>query len=147
MRTHVIIVSAIALLSLACGSTKGTALAPTPIEPTPIVITYAINIPDAQLVRELLTDHPNGVAMSPIQAQVTWDYTSFYGVANVYYGPNAPNLTAAGTSPFSGTGIVVAPISVANTMRFTGAEWPVVAGGLPLSTTFTWLGRFVYVAR
>lgn len=136
------IVAVIALLS-ACSS-KGNALAPTPIEQAPNVITYAINIPDAHLAQQLTAQFPKGITIPPIVAQVEYDYTSTYGVSNVYYGPQGPNLTANGTSPFNGTGIVVAPASVADEMIFTGSEWPVVAAGLPLSTRFTWVGRFVY---
>lgn len=117
-------------------------LAPTvsPAE-TPKVITYAINIPDADLARKLQAQFPDGIAVPPIVAQVEYDFTSTYHGSNVYYGPNAPQPGA-----YVGVGIVVAPTAVADRLNFTAADWPAMAVGLPSDTPFSWLGRFVFTA-
>lgn len=105
----------------------------------PIVITYAINIPDPLIANQLLAQYPDGVQMAPITAQLTWDYTRTYGGSNVYWGVLAPP-----DNVYLGTAIVVCPVVAAQHLTFTGADWPVVANGLPLTTEFTWLGRFVF---
>ncbi len=145
MRLNLLAIIVTSLVAIGCGSTKGLATGPSPVTPpAPIVIGYEINVPRAELAQQLNAQFPNGVALAPIQAQIQWDFTAEYGTANVYYGPNAPALTANGHSAYQGTSIVIAPVQVAGELVFSGSEWPVVAAGLPLTTQFTWLGKFVF---
>lgn len=131
-------------ISVACGQMTAPTVAASVPTPAPQTITFAINIPDADTARHLEAQYPDGIAMAPIPAQLAYDYTAEYGVANVYFGPLAPNPTSAGGNAFAGTGIVVAPERVANELIFTAGEWPAIAGGLPADTKFTWLGKFVF---
>lgn len=131
----------VALLASACSqSSSPTAPAPVPAaHAAATVLQYDINVPNPITVQELQTQFPNGVSVSPIAAQLEWNFTCEYaGSPNVYFGPTPP---PAGM--YGGAGIVVAPTSVANELTFTAAEWPQIAVGMPPTATFTWLGRFV----
>lgn len=146
MRTYISTAAFVAaIISTACsGNTlSGPTAAPAAKQAAAVVMTYAINVPETIWTQELQTAHPNGVALSPIAAQIQWDFSCEYaGAANVYYGPTAP----PGAGAYAGTSIVIAPATVADELTFTAAEWPVLAAAYPAGTTFTWLGHFVYAA-
>lgn len=112
----------------ACSSSKGSITSPSQVEQKPQVIQYAINIPDVNTFRNLISLYPNGISIPPIQAQVNWNYNSWYGANNVYYGPLAPTI-----GEYKNIGIVVASESDANSMLF-----------YKNNTATTWLGLFVF---
>lgn len=119
--------------------------APSAALETPRLITYAINVPERMTAQTLITRYPDGVRMSPIWAQLTWDFRDAYqGTPNVYYGPLAPPIG----DPYILTGIVIAPAQVAGQTTFTAREWPDEYGrpfqDAPAHTVFAWVGRFVY---
>jgi hypothetical protein len=101
------------LLTIGCSSpTHPTTTARSSVEPlrTPITITYAINIPYADAAHALEAQHPDGVNLSPVQAQETFNFTdAYHGTPNVYYGPLAPPV---GRYVF--VGIVVSSFCSAN---------------------------------
>jgi hypothetical protein len=134
------------LLTIGCSSpTHPTTTARSSVEPlrTPITITYAINIPYADAAHALEAQHPDGVNLSPVQAQETFNFTdAYHGTPNVYYGPLAPPV---GRYVF--VGIVVAPRAVAERQQFLQREWPDGCGRqYPGDTVCAWLGRFAYAA-
>lgn len=140
MRTLTLVVLSLSFVS--CGAQNQSIASPTPpaVKQAVQVIQYAINVPEAIWTQELQTFHPDGVQLSPIEAQLQWDFSCEYaGAPNVYFGPTAPPNQDA----YSFTGIVVAPATVAGELNFTGAEWPQIASSP--DERFTWLGRFVYV--
>jgi len=135
---------ALALLASACSSTTPTAptaaaaLPPAFPAETLTTITYAINIPDRILAQALVTQYPDGRLLAPLTAQAAYDYTAVYHMANVYYGPMAPE-----TKAFAMAGIVVAPVSVASQDSFLASEWPNEYGQFAKARV-QWLGRFTY---
>lgn len=135
------ILVAVALALIASGCSKSSPLAPTtpaPAAETVITIQYAINIPNRITFQELLTQYPDGRLMAPVTAQQAYDYTAVYHMANVYYGPLAPETSAYGMA-----GIVVAPVSVASQDSFLASEWPNEYGQFAKARV-QWLGRFAY---
>jgi len=132
----------LALVASACNSTNPTAPSATTAAPpaaeTLTTITYAINIPSRITFQELLTQYPDGRLMAPMTAQQAYDYTATYHMANVYYGPMAPE-----TKAYSLAGIVVAPVSVAGQDSFAASEWPNEYGQFAKARV-QWLGRFTY---
>jgi len=135
-------VLALALVASACSSANPAAPTATPLvvaaAPTLVTITYAINIPNRIVFQDLVTLYPEGRLMAPMTAQQAYDYTATYHMANVYYGPLAPE-----TKAFAMAGIVVAPVSVASQDSFDNAEWPNEYGQFEKGRQ-QWLGRFVY---
>ena len=120
----------------ACGASPTQ---PTPIPTTRTLISYTINVPDAQLVLRLNGQYPDGVYVAPITAQAQYDYSAAYGgTPNVYAGERSPALNT-----YLHTGIVVAPESAASKDVFTGADWPNLFGDRP-TDEFAWVGRFAY---
>lgn len=128
----------VVLITSACGTNP---LAPTPpVAPSPVVMQYDINVPEQVLTQQLQVQYPHGISMSPIAAQLKFDYTCQYqGAPNVYWGPVAPP-----PGVYRGGGIVVAPANAADQLIFTASDWPQIAVGLAPDTKFTWLGHFVY---
>ena len=122
-------------------SACGTVAQPVSPSPTPEHVSevdYDINIPSVSTAMALKFSYPNGVHLSPLDAQRQWDYTAAYGGSpNVYYGETAP------ACEYQGVGIVVAPHSVAGLATFHAADWPGL-GWLP-NVLYVWVGRFVYV--
>jgi len=130
------------VLCVGCGHSPVAPEAAAPVVATLGTITYAINLPDRQMVQEQLAAHPNGILLAPMTAQRRYDYTLVYHSANVYYGPLAPAL-----SVYALAGIVVAPPSVASQDAFNATEWPNEFGQpFGSDTRYQWLGRFTYVA-
>lgn len=128
---------AITMLMVMGCSSKGS-LGPTSPSPTPIEVTYAINVPDANFASKMSTQFPDGYLQPPVEAQRVFDFRSTYwGAPNVYYGETAPPQT-----DYYGVGITVAPLAVASKETFYGREWQ------PFSnrpdTLFEWVGRFAY---
>ncbi len=125
------------VLMLACGCS--TQSSPSVTAPSEVVTTiqYTINIPFQLTAQELQRQFPHGVDMAPIQAQVTWNYTAEYrGAPNVYWGPVPPPAET-----YQNTGIVVAPVAVAQQLFFLPSEWP----GISLAgDKVTWKGWFVF---
>lgn len=100
-------------------------------------MSFDINIPDPGLAVRLRGQYPDGVQMSPMSAQRTWDYTKEYGGSpNVYFGETSPKCE------YIRAGIVVAPRAVAAVDTFTSLDWPGI--GLVPGDTYRWLGRFAY---
>jgi hypothetical protein len=129
------------VLTSACTAHGGSPLAPAAQVQTPIAISYDINVPSAIAWQQLITTHPQGVALAPLEAQREFDYSCQYGTGNVYYSSvNPPDPGAS----FAHVGIVVAPPQVAGELFFDAAEWPVMAAAYPAGTTFTWIGHFVF---
>lgn len=122
----------------------GCGTVPSPVSPTPVVerqaeVDYDINVPSPQLAASLRFQYPNGVHVSPLDAQRQWDYTAAYGGSpNVYYGETAP------ACEYLGVGIVVAPHAVAGLATFHAGDWPGL--GWEPGVTYVWVGRFVYAA-
>ena len=130
----------VAALAMACGHSASPIAPSVPDVPTAIVITYAINIPNALLASQLQQQYPTGVAVSPIEAQGVWNYTCEYeGAPNVYYGPTAPP-----TGVYRGVGILSAPGNAAAHETFTGADWPAINIGYAPSQPYRWTGLFTY---
>lgn len=129
----------LAVVANACGSSP---MAVTPIAKPATVATiqYAINVPSTLMVQQLQQAHPNGVQLSPIEAQLEFDYRCQYrGAPNVYWGPTAPPQAV-----YQQTGITVAPVSAAGKLTFGPEDWPAYASANPGITAFTWLGQFTY---
>ena len=135
-----VLVALAAVVTVGCGA---SALAPSApvvaVAPTPI--TYAIHLPNPQLIAALKLQYPDGVLGSPIDAQVRWDYTAYYsGSPNVYGGPTVPLLA---NLIYNGVGILTCPIAVAAKATFLGSEWGAMASA---TATYQWVGRFDYAA-
>lgn len=135
-----------AIVALVCALASSVGCTSSPTSPTTTItakpatseIGYAINVPDSAVVASLIRTYPNGVKMSPYEAQARWNYTAAYGGSpNVYYGESAPHCE------YVGVGIVVAPMHVATMNEFTSADWP---GVLEIGLTYAWVGRFTYTA-
>lgn len=119
----------------ACGSSP-VAPAPTPAASVTF-ITYTINIPSSTVAFTLRQTYPDGIRLSPLDAQRQYDYTAMYGGSpNVYFGETAP------ACEYVNTGIVVAPRIVAGMSTFTALDWPGI--GLDAGKTYGWLGRFAF---
>lgn len=133
------LVLVVAALASACSSPSNSPLAPTATSAvsTTLDLDYAINVPDLLTEQALAAAHPDGVRVSPVAAQTTWNYTSTYGSPNAYWGPLAP---ADGT--FILTGVAIAPPAVAQEASFLGSEWPALYGNS--QQRYAWVGRFVY---
>lgn len=131
---------AAALVIVLSAAACSTPTAPTTVEPAAqLEITYAINISDLAESLRLKQQYPNGVRMSPVEAQARWDYTAAYGGSpNVYYGATAP------CHEYIRVGIVVAPYGAASSEPFTAAQWPGI--GLDPTVPYYWIGRFEYAA-
>ena len=132
----------VALFTVGCGS--------SPVAPStpPTDLTYAINLPGLVEVQSLLVQYPNGLHLSPVDAQTLYDRRAFYGgTPNVYAGAVTPTAWIGG-NPYHGVGVVIAPFAVASVPIFKSTDWP-DSNGQPFSgnptTRFAWLGRFVYV--
>jgi hypothetical protein len=122
-------------IAMLCGACASAPAHPAPVpDAAPVAIQYAINIPSAVIANQLNGQYPNGVTLSPIEAQRKFDFTSTYHTPNVYYGIQAPPPGA-----YIGVGIVVAPLLAASKATFTSADWPGIC-----ASTCTWLGRFAY---
>lgn len=134
----------IAIVALLCASCAELPTAPAPgaapvSSERHVALTYAINIPDPTTAQALITAHPIGVAISPVDAQAQYDFTAAYGgTPNVYAGRSAP----AGT--YFSAGIVTAPYAIASVASFHAYEWPDQYGQSPAGVIYDWLGRFVY---
>lgn len=113
---------------------------PSPAAERTTNMDYTINVPDPILAQQLITQHPKGITMAPITAQLTFDYRAGYGgSANAYYGP-----LGGDPKEYVNAGILIAPTAVAREDSFLGAEW----GGLGLepATRYVWVGIFQYTA-
>lgn len=125
-----------ALLTAACSSNL---TGPTTIQApkvTNIPIGFDINIPDIAVVQRMKLTYPQGITISPIEAQRKWDYTAAYGgTPNVYAGTVSPHCT-----PYVMTGIVIAPLAAASALNPTPGQWSVLEAG----QTYEWVGNFVY---
>jgi hypothetical protein len=128
----------LALFCSACSSHGGVA-APTPVQIVRSELAYEIHIPDANLAYTLLVAHPNGVEMSPVEAQRQYDFTSAYrNTPNVYAGFPRPAYSA-----YQFDSIVIAPYAIASVVSFPASAWPDQYGRFPLNTEYTWVGHFV----
>lgn len=130
------------LIGVACLTLAGcnhvSPVAPTVVPVPPSQVTYAINIPEVLLAHSLAAQWPNGIRLSPLDAQRQYDYTATYkGSPNVYYGETAPMVCT-----YENAGIVVAPRTIAGMSQFTALDWPGI--GLDPGITYEWLGRFAY---
>lgn len=120
--------------SLGC-SQQGP-MGPSTIKPARpnVPVGFDINIPTSKITQVWAIQYPNGIKISPVEAQRKWDYSAaYYGTPNVYYGPQAPKCE------YWMVGITVAPLSVASKMTFTSSDWPIFEPGY----TYEWIGRFV----
>lgn len=123
-------------LTLACNALP---VAPTPEQRALIPVAYDINVPAVSYVQRYTESWPNGVFLSPVEAQHDYDFTASYkGTPNVYAGTQSPACNS-----YNGVGIVIAPLSVASVRTFTAAQWPTLTG-LDPTATYQWVGRFVY---
>lgn len=124
------------ILAAMSGCSNGPA-GPTAVTPTPAVRTigYDINVPIIEAVMVYKASFPDGINITPVEAQARYDYSDAYrGSPNVYFGATAPKC-----QQYIGTGIVVAPHHVATMLTFTSKDWPILEPGY----TYTWVGRFV----
>lgn len=111
-------------------------MGPSTIKPARpnVPVGFDINIPESKITAVWWVQYPNGIKISPVEAQRKWDFTAAYGgTPNVYYGPSAPKCE------YQMVGITVAPYSVASMLTFTSADWPIFEPG----NTYEWVGRFV----
>lgn len=124
---------AIATATAACGSSP---VAPAPVQPRQLLaVSYDINIPVVAVADQLNGAFPQGISVTPVQAQHDYDYTAVYGgTPNVYAGPSVD------ASRYLSAGILVAPLAAASKMRFTSADWP--DAGLRDDADYTWVGHF-----
>lgn len=131
-----LLIAAIVVVFAAAGCSGSLATAPTPLV-TPKVnvpVGFDINIPTSKVASVYQMQYPQGVKMSPVEAQNRWDYTAAYGgTPNVYYGSTSPKCE------YNLVGIVVAPYSVASKPTFTASEWSIFEPG----NVYEWVGRFV----
>lgn len=135
---RVVLVVTVLLATVACG--QASPAAPSAPSPAPqAVFQYDINIPDLSLVLQLQNQYPQGVVLSPVEAQVRYDYTNTYGTANVYGGEI--NLSTGSA------GFATAPAGVASKRQFEAREWPLGTVGLSPDTICSWLGHFVFALR
>lgn len=134
------VLAVVAAVSMAACAGSGNNLAgPSTVSVAKQVrpMAFDINIPDPALAVRLRGQYPDGVQMSPLQAQRTWDYTSAYGGSpNVYFGETSPKCE------YIRAGIVVAPRAVAGADTFTSLDWPGI--GLVPGDTYRWVGRFAF---
>lgn len=131
-----------ALLGLSACVSQGGVAAPSALPSRePQYLQYDINVPTMTLTQELEREFPGGVYLSPIRAQLTWDFSAdYHGSPNVYFGPVAPPPHIY----LSGASVVVAPAQVASKETFAAYEWPDVLG--TSSETWKWWGHFVHTA-
>lgn len=124
------------LVCLFCVGCGAVPVAPTPATVPPTPFAYAINVPDTQLAQTLRAYYPQGVHVSPIEAQAHFDYTATYGgTPNVYYGPVAPPCQS-----YVNTSIIIAPQGAAGKRTFTSVDWP--GAHLDSGVTYEWVGGF-----
>lgn len=132
----------VGVLLLGCCIGCSAAVTPSaPSAPVDVVTTiqYAINVPHMATLQTLVAQYGASVALSPVDAQQRFDYRADYaGSPNVYAGSVAP-----WGDTYRNTGIVIAPLSAASALTFTGADWPTLYGSTP-NARYTWQGRFVY---
>lgn len=99
-----------------------------------VPVGFDINIPESKITQVWAIQYPNGIKISPVEAQQKWNFTAAYGgTPNVYYGPQSPKCE------YWMVGITVAPFSVASKLTFTSLDWPIFEPG----EVYEWVGRFV----
>jgi hypothetical protein len=134
----------VASLNIACagGSTSASPI-PTASPRAITQMSFAINVPEVALVNEMNNQNPNGVKMSPVEAQSRWDYTSYYnGSPNVYLGEVGPAVQAS----YGGVGIVVAPYAIASRGTFNCSELSSTMYPDPKEVC-EWVGHFAFAER
>lgn len=127
----------VALLAVGCASSPaGPTALPAPV--AALQMDYDINIPDLLALQGLKAQYPQGVHVPPAAAQARWDYTAAYGGSpNVYLGP-----VSGPCQQYYNTGIVIAPVKVAQLPTFTAEDWPGI--GLEPGRVYEWVGRFTF---